>query len=62
MDSIKEAIKLSFAKGNKVLRIAYRLDNIGNIIYLINIFRNTIKIRQITASLKEISTIIKKLY
>ena len=62
MDFIKEAIKLGFTKGNKVLRIAYQSDNIGNIIHLINIFRNIIGIRQITASLKEISTIIEKLY
>ena len=62
MDPIKEAIKLNFTKGNKVSKIAYWLDNIGNIIRLINVFRNTIGIRQITASLKEISTIVKKLY
>ena len=54
MDPIKEAIKLSFIKDNKVLRIVYQLDNIGNIIYLINIFRNAIEIKQITANLKEI--------
>ena len=62
MDFIGEVIKLDFTKSNKVLRIAYWSDNIGNIIHLINIFRNTIGIRQITASLKEISTIVKKLY
>ena len=62
MDPIKEAIKLGFINGNKTSKIAYQLDNIGNVIYLINIFRNTIGIRQITASLKEISAIIKKLY
>ena len=61
MDFIKEAIKLGFIKGNKVLRIAYQSDNIGNIIYLINIFKNVIKIRQITVGLKEIFTIVKKL-
>ena len=61
MDPIEEAIKSSFAEGNKALRIAYWSDNIGNMICLINIFRNAIGIRQITASLKEISTIVKKL-
>ena len=61
MDPIKEAIKLSFTKSNKALRITYRSDNISNVIYLINIFRNVIEIKQIIASLKEISTIVKKL-
>ena len=45
MDPIGEVIKLSFTEGNKVLRIAYQSDNISNMIYLINIFRNAIKIR-----------------
>ena len=62
MDPIKKTIKSSFIKGNKVLRIAYWSDNIGNIIYLINIFRNIIGIKQITISSKEISIIVKKLY
>ena len=62
MDSIREAVKSDFAEGNKALKIAYRSDNIGNIIHLINIFKNAIGIKQITASLKEISTIVKKLY
>ena len=61
MDPIGEVIKLSFAKGNKASKIAYWSDNIGNIICLINIFRNAIGIRQITAGLKEISTIVEKL-
>ena len=50
---IKKAIKSGFAKGDKVLKIVYQLDNIGNIIHLINIFRNAIEIKQITASLKK---------
>ena len=62
MDFIREAIKSGFIKGNKVLKIAYQSDNISNIIYLINIFRNVIGIKQITASLKEISIIVEKLY
>ena len=62
MDSIKKAVKLGFAKSNKVLKIAYWSDNISNIIYLIDIFKNAIEIRQITAGLKEISTIVEKLY
>jgi hypothetical protein len=53
---------LGFAKGNKALKIAYQSDNISNIICLIDIFRNVIGIRQITASLKEISIIVEKLY
>ena len=61
MDPIGEAIKSGFTEGNKALRIAYQLDNIGNIICLINIFRNAMGIRQIIASLKEISIIVKKL-
>ena len=61
MDFIKEAIKSGFADSNKVLKIIYQSDNIGNAIHLINIFRNAIGIRQIIASLKEISIIIKKL-
>ena len=61
MDFIGEAIKLNFIEGNKVLKIAYQSDNIGNIIYLINIFRNIIGIRQIIVNLKEIFTIIEKL-
>ena len=62
MDPIKEAIKSGFAKGNKVLKIAYQSNNIGNIIHLINIFRNIIRIKQIITSLKEIFIIIEKLY
>ena len=61
MDFIKEAIKLSFINGDKVLKIAYQLNNIGNTIYLINIFKNIIGIRQIIVSLKKIFIIIKKL-
>ena len=61
MDFIEEAIKSSFIDGDKVLKIAYQSDNIGNIIYLINIFKNIIGIRQIIASLKKISTIVEKL-
>ena len=61
MDFIREAIKSSFIKGNKVLRIAYWSDNISNIIHLINIFKNVIGIKQIIVSLKEIFTIIEKL-
>ena len=61
MDFIEEAIKSSFIKGNEILRIAYQLNNISNVIHLINIFRNIIGIRQIIANLKEISTIVKKL-
>ena len=45
MDSIGEAVESSFAKGNEVLRIVYWLDNIGNIIRLIDVFRNVIGIR-----------------
>ena len=61
MDFIGEVIKLDFTKSNKVLRIAYWSDNIGNIIHLIDIFKNIIEIRQITAGLKKISIIVKKL-
>ena len=61
MDFIEEAIKSGFIKGNKALRIAYQSDNISNIICLIDIFKNIIKIRQIIASLKKISTIVEKL-
>ena len=61
MDPIKETIKSVLVKGNEVLRIAYWSNNIGNIICLINIFKNIIEIRQIITNLKEISTIIKKL-
>ena len=52
---------MGFANSNKALRIVYRLDNIGNIIRLINVFRNVIGIRQIIAGLKEISAIVEKL-
>ena len=45
MDFIKETVESGFANSNKVLRIAYWLDNIGNAIYLINIFRNAIGIK-----------------
>ena len=45
MDFIKETIESGFTEGDKVLRIAYRSDNIGNIIRLINIFRNIIEIK-----------------
>ena len=45
MDPIGEAVELGFAKGDKALRIAYRLDNIGNIIRLIDVFRNVMGIR-----------------
>ena len=61
MDFIGEAVKLGFIKGNKVLKIAYWSDNIGNIICLINIFRNIMGIRQIIVSLKEIFAIVEKL-
>ena len=61
MDPIGEAIESGFAEGNEVLRIAYQSDNIGNVICLIDIFRNAMGIRQIIASLKEISTIVEKL-
>ena len=61
MDFIEEAIELGFINSNKALKIAYQLDNIGNTIHLINIFRNIIGIRQIIASLKKISTIVEKL-
>ena len=61
MDPIGEAVELGFANSDKALRIAYRLDNISNAIRLINVFRNAIEIRQITAGLKEISAIVEKL-
>ena len=61
MDFIREAVELGFTNSNKVLRIAYQLDNIGNAIYLINIFKNIIGIRQIITSLKEIFAIVEKL-
>jgi hypothetical protein len=61
MDPIKKAIELGFADNNKVLKIAYQSDNIGNVIHLINIFRNAIEIKQIIVSLKEISIIVEKL-
>ena len=61
MDPIEETIKSGFANSNKALKIAYQSDNIGNVIHLINIFKNIIGIRQIIASLKEISTIVEKL-
>ena len=52
---------MGFINSNKALRIAYRSDNIGNAIRLINVFRNVIGIRQITAGLKEISAMVEKL-
>ena len=61
MDFIREAVESGFAEGDKALRIAYQSDNIGNVIRLINIFRNIIGIRQIIISLKEIFIIIKEL-
>ena len=61
MDPIKEAIELGLAEDDKALKIVYWLNNIGNIICLIDIFKNIIGTRQITASLKEISIIIEKL-
>ena len=45
MDPIGEAIKSSFAEGDEALRIAYWSDNIGNVIRLIDVFRNVIGIR-----------------
>ena len=61
MDPIGEAIELGFADGDEASRIAYRSDNIGNAIRLIDIFRNAIGIRQITAGSKEISAMVEKL-
>ena len=61
MDPIGEAVESGFADGDEVLRIAYRSDNIGNAIRLIDVFRNAMGIRQITAGSKEISTMVKKL-
>ena len=62
MDPIEEAVESGFTKGDEASRIAYQSDNIGNIIRLIDVFRNAIGIRQITASSKEISTMVEKLY
>ena len=61
MDPIGEAVESGFAEGNEASRIAYRSDNIGNVIRLIDVFRNAIGIRQITAGSKEISTMVEKL-
>ena len=61
MDLIGEAVESSFAEGDEALRIAYRSNNIGNMIRLIDVFRNAIGIRQITAGLKKISIMVEKL-
>ena len=61
MDPIGEAVESGFTEGDEALRIAYRSDNIGNVIRLIDVFRNVIGIRQITASSKEIFTMVEKL-
>ena len=62
MDPIGEAVESGFAEGDEASRIAYRLDNIGNATRLIDVFRNAIGIRQITAGLREISAMVEKLY
>ena len=55
------AFLAGFADGDEASRIAYRSDNIGNAIRLIDVFRNAIGIRQITAGSKEISAMVEKL-
>lgn len=43
-------------------KTTYRSDNIGNATRLIDVFRNAIGIKQVTAGSKEISAMVEKLY
>lgn len=60
-DPTGEAVDLGAAEDGEVPRGAYRSDNIGNVTRLIDVFRNAVGIKQITAGSKEISDMIEKL-
>jgi len=60
-DHAADAVESGVADGDEGQRTAYRSDNIGNAIRLIDVLRNTLGNNQITAGSKEISTMVQEL-
>ncbi|KAL8281707.1 hypothetical protein RB600_008933 [Gaeumannomyces tritici] len=61
-DPTADADESGITEGGKGPGTAYRPDNIGNAIRLIDVLRNTVGSSQITAGSKEISTMVQQLY